>query len=178
MFRAPQFLKSWLLWLTVHLFKYGTDIPRMQKAILSRLMSVPDIAYVSPLGRTLQTARIALEEDKEFVVDDRLKEIDFGDWEGRTREQIKVQIDYPFEDGTWNFRSPKGETFDMISKRVAAFVRELTKPTIIVTHGTTLIVMRGLCAGLDQTGILRLSKDQGCIYHLLNGQETILRLSD
>jgi len=146
-----------------------------QKKLLGALECIPDNVCVSPLGRALQTARLALGPNKDLIVDSRLQEIDFGTWEGSTREEIKNQIDYAFEDGTWNFRSPGGETFEMISKRVLAFLRDLTEPAIIVTHGTTSIVLRGLCIGLDQTEILKLPKDQGCIYHLLNGKETILQ---
>ena len=102
-------------------------------------------------------------------------EIDFGDWEGATREDIKAQIDYSFDDGTWNFRSPNGETFEMMSERLQAFLSDMHEPAIIVTHGTTSIVLRGLYMGLDQTSILRLSREQGCIFALSNGQETILR---
>lgn len=153
----------------------GQAQAREQKAILNALSRIPNSVRVSPLGRARQTAQIALGADKEIIVDNRLTEIDFGIWEGLSKEQIKTQIDYSFEDGSWNFRSPEGETFDMISERVTAFLSDLTEPTIIVTHGTTSIVMRGLCIGLDQAGMLRLSKDQGCIYHLSDGEETILR---
>lgn len=146
-----------------------------QKVILGTLKRIPKTVFVSPLGRAMHTARIALGPDKDLTVDSRLTEIDFGVWEGSTREQIKGQIDYSFEDGAWNFRSPEGETFDMISERVAAFLSDLTEPTIIVTHGTTSIVLRGLCIGLDQAEMLKLPKDQGCIYHLSNGEEKVLR---
>lgn len=153
----------------------GEAQARAQNAILEAHKRVPDTVYVSPLGRTQQTAQIALGPKQQFILDDRLKEIDFGDWEGSTREQIRAQIDYPFVDGTWNFKSPNGETFGMISERVSSFLRELTAPAIIVTHGTTSIILRGLCCGLNQAEMLALPKDQGCIYHLSNGQETTLR---
>lgn len=145
-----------------------------QKAILEAVEHAPNSVFVSPLGRTLQTARLAL-GSADFVVDDRLMEIDFGAWEGLTRAQIAAQIDYSFDDGTWNFRSPDGESFDMIAGRVAAFLNDLTGPAVIVTHGTTSIIMRGLCCGLDQAEMLELPKDQGCVYHLKDGSETILR---
>jgi len=63
----------------------------------------------------------------------------------------------------------------MISERLHGFLQEMVEPAIIVTHGTTSIVLRGICMGLDQTSVLKLPKDQGCVFHLSNGEETILR---
>ena len=110
-----------------------------------------------------------------MILDDRLQEIDFGDWEGSTREEIKSQIDYSFESGIWNFKSPRGEDFEMISERLQTFLRDMVEPAIIVTHGITSIVLRGLCMGLNQTEILKLPRNQGCIFLLSEGEETILR---
>lgn len=157
------------------LTKKGQAQAIRQKTLLANIRNLPPRIYSSPLGRTVHTARLALGSDKELILDNRLQEIDFGEWEGSTREDIRSQINYSFESGIWNFRSPGGESFEMIFERVQAFLKDLAEPAIIVTHGTTSIVLRGLCMGLNQTEILKLSKDQGCIYHLSEGAETILR---
>ncbi|MBL4784239.1 MAG: histidine phosphatase family protein [Cohaesibacteraceae bacterium] len=146
-----------------------------QKALLAKIQKLPKKKYISPLGRTIHTARLALGSDKDFILDNRLQEIDFGEWEGSSREEIKSQIDYSFESGLWNFRSPGGESFKQISDRVQDFLKDMVEPAIIVTHGTTSIVLRGLCMKLNQNEILNLPKDQGCIFHLAEGVETILR---
>lgn len=46
-----------------------------------------DAVYSSPLARAWHTARIA-GGDREVVKDDRLIEVDFGEWEGLTREEF------------------------------------------------------------------------------------------
>ncbi len=146
-----------------------------QRALLATIRNLPAMMFSSPQGRAVHTARLAFGSDKGLVLDNRLQEIDFGEWEGSTREEIKSQIDYSFESGIWNFKSPGGEGFEMISERLQAFLRDMAEPAIIVTHSTTSIVLRGLCMGLSQPEILKLPRDQGCVFFLSAGEETILR---
>lgn len=48
-----------------------------------------DAIYTSPLSRAMSTARkIAAFHDLPFIVDDRLTEIDFGEWDGHTHQEI------------------------------------------------------------------------------------------
>ena len=146
-----------------------------QNALLVNVQNPPSAKYCSPQGRAVHTARLALGSDEDLILDNRLQEIDFGEWEGATRDEIRADIDYPFEGGLWNFRSPKGEDFRAITERVESFLNDLREPAIVVTHGITSIVLRGLYLGLDQSEILKLPKDQGCVFQLSNGKETILR---
>lgn len=146
-----------------------------QRAILQARGDLPDAIFSSPLGRAVETSRIVFEAGAGIRLDDRLQEIAFGSWEGLTRDQIKSQIDCPFESGLWNFRSPGGEDFDAISGRARQFLDDLRGPAVVVTHGTTSLVLRGLCMGLDLQGMLTLPKDQGCVYLISNGQHITLR---
>ena len=75
----------------------------------------------------------------------------------------------------WFFKSPGGETFQMISTRVMSFLKELEDPAIIVTHAVTSKILRGICLGLDQADLLKLPAEQGCIYNLHKGAEAVLR---
>jgi broad specificity phosphatase PhoE len=146
-----------------------------QNALLAKVRNPPLAKYCSPQGRAVQTARLALGSDDGLILDKRLQEIDFGEWEGATRDEILAKIDYPFDSGLWNFRSPNGESFGAITERVESFLNDLGEPAIIVTHGITSIVLRGLYLGLNQPEILKLPRDQGSIYQLSNGVETIWR---
>lgn len=146
-----------------------------QKELLSGVKNLPEIAHVSPQERASQTAGIALDPGAQVLIDDRLQEIDFGAWEGITREDVKSQITCTFESGLWNFQSPGGEDFAAISNRVRGFLTGLDRPAIVVTHGVTSIVLRGLWLGLELEDMLKLPKDQGCIYHLSKGVEVIIR---
>jgi len=58
------------------------------------------LAFVSPLGRAVQTAELALKDiGLEPSVDERLKEVHFGQWQGLTSDQIAESYpDIPKDD--------------------------------------------------------------------------------
>lgn len=65
-----------------------------------RLKGEFDFIYTSPLKRAFQTARIlASESGKELLVENDLREINFGEWEGMTAAEIK--INYPEAFKAW-----------------------------------------------------------------------------
>lgn len=146
-----------------------------QRKLLNAIETLPRKVYVSPLGRTVETARLAVTFVDHPIVDDRLQELNFGKWEGATKQQISKQTDCSFKDGSWHFNSPGGETFAMISARALEFLNDLDEPAVLVTHGMTSRVLRGLCLGLCQADMLKLPIGQGCIYHFFNGTERVLR---
>jgi broad specificity phosphatase PhoE len=73
--------------------------------------------------------------------DERLNEINFGEWEGKTHDEIKKE--YPALYGSWselkeNFQAPGGEEVSKVCQRVLAFfneVRHLREGMIAVSHG-------------------------------------------
>lgn len=95
-----------------------------------------DIVFSSPLSRAYQTAEIITEGKIPIVVDERLNERDYGDFEGHTREEF----DYV---GYWNFdynlKENNGESVQHLCMRVDDFLREIkevykNKKVLIVTH--------------------------------------------
>jgi broad specificity phosphatase PhoE len=156
-----------------------TEVGRAQAAhqfkLLDRLEGSEGLqAYVSPQGRTVETAKIAL-DGREFSQDARLMEIAFGDWEGMPRTEIKQIIGESFDTFQWYFESPGGEDYDAIYTRVLSFLLEIKEPAIIVTHGVTMMILRGICMGLDRERLLKLDRTQGVIYDVREGRETIVR---
>lgn len=150
------------------------DAKRQSGLIAPILEQSPDI-FVSPLGRTVATADIAL-GGAGYRLDDRLMEIDAGKWQGRTRADIMAQ--FP----EWAKEQPLpleiyqmaegGEGLDRFRARIASFLDDLTGPTVIVAHGLLGQVMRAVVCGLDMDKAGTLSNDQGCVYVLENGRET------
>ena len=153
----------------------GRSQALVQRELLNGLDDVPSKVFISPLGRVIETARLAVTLGDRPIIDERLQEISFGNWEGSLKEDIAKNIHISSTNRSWAFNSPDGETLGMISARVQEFLDDLDQPAIIVTHGITSIVLRGLWLGLDQAKMLEMSTDQGCIYHLSNGTETIMR---
>jgi len=134
--------------------------------------------YVSPLGRARQTADLALGViGQSALVDERLKEIGFGGWEGLNSAEIDArwpenrQIADRFD---WHFSAPGGEGFDSLFTRARSFLDDLAGASVIVTHGITSRVLRGIWLGLDRDGMGRLEGGQGMVYHLAQRRQTRL----
>ncbi|MHC2002366.1 histidine phosphatase family protein [Methylobacterium sp. CM6241] len=98
----------------------------------------------SPLQRTRQTmevlrARLDL-APQDYAVDARLKEINFGTWEGSTWAEIRRRDSgsaLARDRDRWGYRPPgeHGESYAMLVERVRPAIAELQPPAVIVAHG-------------------------------------------
>ena len=132
----------------------GRHQARVQRKILNGLVDLPSKVFVSPLGRAIETTRLAITVSDRPVIEERLREICFGNWEGALKEDVAKNIHKSSTNESWAFNSPKGETFEIISARVQGFLDDLDQPAIIVTHAITSTVLRGLWLGADKAKML------------------------
>lgn len=120
-----------------------TEKGKLQIGILSEELKNYKVntIYSSSLDRTVKTAReIAKVLEKEVVIDNSLKEINFGIFEGKTAKEIEVK--YPNEWNTWlkeyeSYRIDEGESLQDLLNRVKGFVdsiKEKEGSYIIVSH--------------------------------------------
>ena len=130
----------------------------------------------SPQGRARRTAEIIREElgsAGAVRVDERLRELTLGSWDGLTYAEIEVRSPEIFDDDgpEWCFRAPDGESYDAFAARVGEWLGEQNDaaPIIVVAHGLVGRVMRGLYAGLPRAFALTLPVPQDRIYRLSNG---------
>ncbi|WP_237154506.1 histidine phosphatase family protein [Oryzibacter oryziterrae] len=134
----------------------------------------PVPAQVSPLGRTVETAAIIADKLALSMTEEpRLKEIAFGEWEGRTRGDILASIGYT--EGSkpvdWQFHAPGGERFDEIYARAEDWLRSLDMPVVVaISHGMIGRLIRGVYAGLAKDDMLTLPVPQDGYYRLQDGQ--------
>lgn len=131
----------------------------------------------SPLGRAIQTATIiaaTLGVHVPLITDDRLKEVGMGSWDGLTDNEIEAQ--WPnARDGLggneWFFHSFDGERYDEMVARVRAALSDLSNdihaPTVVVCHGVTSRIMRGIHSGLSKNAMLNLEVPQDAAFRLL-----------
>ena len=98
----------------------------------------------SPLSRTRETMerlRAAMGLDpRAYRTDDRLIEINFGDWEGHTLADLETLWPERVEArsrGKWDFIPPgkDAESYEILSWRVGSWLRTVTQPTVCVSHG-------------------------------------------
>jgi broad specificity phosphatase PhoE len=140
---------------------------------LPETVAAPIVA--SPQGRARRTAEIIREElggAGAVRVDERLRELTLGSWDGLTYGEIEVRSPGIFDDGPeWCFRAPDGESYDAFAARVGEWLGEQNDaaPIIVVAHGLVSRVLRGLYAGLPRAVALTLPVPQDRIYRLANG---------
>lgn len=124
-----------------------------------------DVVYISPLKRTIETSNIL---GLEGILEPRVKEINFGIFEGKTYEEIKR--DFPEETDAWtndhiNYRIPKGESLMDLYKRTSNFLEEVVeedRDVIVVTHEG--VIKCALCWVFDNVEhFFRFKVDNGSI---------------
>jgi probable phosphoglycerate mutase len=151
------------------------------EAIGRRLAAMPETAaagiVASPIGRARRTAEIIAEclgRREPPLLDERLREISLGSWDGLDRREIKARAPALFEgEGYWEwyFQTPDGETYDGFAGRIAQWLAEPRDgPRIVVAHGIVTRVLRGLYAGLPRAEALRLAVPQDRIFQLADGK--------
>lgn len=107
----------------------------------------------SPLRRareTMERMRAALGfEPGDYRLDDRLKELSFGAWEGRTWREIRRTLAAEAqrrEADKWNFEPPQGESYAALARRIAGWLAGIEADSVVVAHGgvaRALLVLRG-----------------------------------
>lgn len=95
-----------------------------------------DKVYSSPLKRCKQ---IAENFSTDISFDNRLMEMNFGDWELKAWEDIPKEEIQPWYDDFVSTETPNGDSFENLFFRCSSFLDELRKQNydkiLIVTHG-------------------------------------------
>lgn len=101
-----------------------------------------DVCYVSPLERARETAEILLEgRDVPIIVDQRLREMCFGEYEGMDHiyEKPELTIYKMFKDPE-NYVPDRGaESFEELFARTGEFMEEVAKP--LVREGKNVLII-------------------------------------
>jgi probable phosphoglycerate mutase len=160
------------------------------EALLAALGPSPKLAlWASPAGRALQTLAIAAEhlrlDWRDVRTDDRLSEMDMGEWGGRFYADI-AKVHGGFVDrraGLFTCRPPGGEWFDDIARRLSAWMAETAAEQgdrLIVMHGISSRVLRGLLTGApDRPGCdapVAAALPQGSVVCIADGVEKVVGL--
>lgn len=126
-----------------------TPTGRAQVAAAAQTLSAEpiDVIYVSSLRRARYTADgINLYHDVPVITDDRIAEIDAGQWEGRFLTEIEKEFPQAFDN--WRnhperFAAPGGETMSQVYERMKCAVDDIVrnndgKTVCIVSHGCAI----------------------------------------
>jgi probable phosphoglycerate mutase len=133
---------------------------------LGRLEQPPTVLWTSPYVRAEQTAAIALEAaglDLPTVVDERLREREFGVLDGLTRQGITSL--YPEESerrrriGKFYHRPPGGESWSDVLLRLRAALADLQvqaegERVLVVAHQVVVLLTRYVLEGMTEQRVL------------------------
>jgi broad specificity phosphatase PhoE len=130
----------------------------------------------SPLQRASETMQILRAEmgleASNFRADDRLKEIDYGSWEGQAWDEIAALDAAGYQArqaDLWSWQPRGGESYRMLAQRVAAWLAEVAGDTVVVAHGGVSRALRALILGLSAQEVMRLKVPQDLILVIEGG---------
>ncbi|HMF04832.1 MAG TPA: histidine phosphatase family protein [Acidimicrobiia bacterium] len=111
-----------------------TDHGEAQAERLAKALAGSGVERVltSPLRRARDTAApIAAACDRAVEVDERLIEIDYGDWEGSPFGDLEPAVVTRWR-GDGSFAPPGGESLEVVAERVASFCEEWLDDRVVV----------------------------------------------
>lgn len=115
---------------------WPADLDEIEAALPQLRAQLPEWPILtSPLQRCLRLAtRILSPRHGGLAVDDRLMELDFGEWERCRWTDLDRSLLHAWSRDVVGFRPPGGECFADLIERVSHVVDGLTGPTILITH--------------------------------------------
>ncbi|MBM3206152.1 MAG: histidine phosphatase family protein [Candidatus Staskawiczbacteria bacterium] len=112
-----------------------------------------DLIFASDVLRTKQTAQIVAEKlNLSINFDKRLREIDFGEFNGKTVEESESYFQQESHRITQAF--PEGENYEQLAERISNFLKSMEesykgKNILIVTHGFFWWILKSTINGIS-----------------------------
>jgi probable phosphoglycerate mutase len=149
---------------------------RTLRAVLgSRVEAIDYVA--SPLRRARETMEIMRGElglaPERYRTDDRLREINYGHWEGRLWHDLPRTDPDGFaarEADKWGWQPRGGESYRALSERVATWLADVQRDAVVAAHGGVMRVLRGLTLRLQPAEIFALDVPQDRVLVLEAGR--------
>lgn len=141
-----------------------------------------DACYSSPLIRAVKTAEIVLKESGNATtpieLDDRLKEIHLGDWEGKTLSEMagNEQLACYFHEPESFLGFPHGETLEQVRWRTQSFLWDLlahgdaNSTYLVATHGCAY---RAMLQGFYNDGFWHGQMPPNCVVSVIRDGELV-----
>ncbi|MFD1009402.1 histidine phosphatase family protein [Oceanisphaera ostreae] len=146
---------------------------------LAGLLSTPQdwALYSSPLGRAQKTAQIISEHlqlsPDNIQLDERLMELGLGEWEQQRAPDLQLQFPQLSQQVlSWYLQAPGAERYEHLQGRLLSWLQEPSLPqqVVVVAHGLSGAVLRGLYAQLDYDAVWQQEIPQNAFFKLSNGQ--------
>jgi alpha-ribazole phosphatase len=147
-----------------------------------------DTVITSPLKRAVDTAKIIRDEyHTDLLIDERLKEVHFGQWEGMHYKEIQEKD--PEHWDAWvkdwkHARPPGGEAYMELYERVKTALQYCilnyeNQTLLIISHQGCLRIILSILLGLGEEGYWHFALEQGMysMVELEQGHCTIRKMN-
>ncbi|EGR3221230.1 histidine phosphatase family protein [Vibrio parahaemolyticus] len=163
----------------------GSDQARRVGTTLKQYVeNRPFRVYSSTLGRALQTSQIVCEglnySYENLNKEPRLKEFSLGEWEQRTIPSLEQEIPNLLAQNDWYLQAPNCETYESVRERLSSWLSDVThdEDIVVVSHGLTGIVLRGLLLGMDYTQVWQQDLPQDAFFIIEDSRITRVNCVD
>ncbi len=128
-----------------------------------------DVVYSSPLQRCSKLAS-ALNLG-EVRVDERLKELHFGDWEMQAWADIPRNVFDVWASDYASLAPPNGESFLQLHARSVSFLEDVSshslgKNVAVITHGGVIRALLAEALNMPLKGLFRMVIDHASVTHI------------
>lgn len=184
-------------WNRVERFRGRADVPLDEVGVAQAEATAARVAgewqpaaiYASPLSRALRTAQaIAARLGLDVQPEPALIDIDYGEWQGRTPEEVRQR--WPSELEAWvhapqRARIPGGESLSEVRQRAVQVVKRLAEQhadqtVVLVAHTVVnrLVLLAVLGLGNDRFWRLRQEPCALNVFETEKGDFTLVSLND
>jgi broad specificity phosphatase PhoE len=108
----------------------------------------------------------------DYALDDRLREIGYGYWEGSTLQQMQASDPEVFatrEIDKWGVPPPGGESYAAVTVRMRDWYQSLQGDTVAVAHGGTARALMVVLGIETPSSAIDLTIAQGAVYVFRDG---------
>ena len=125
--------------------RFEQEVKLIQKKIKNFNIDTNSIkVYSSPLKRCIKLTNRLTEN---YIVDERIKEMNLGDWEMKKMSSISKKEKLDWENNLLSFKIPNGESNNEFLKRLKSFLEDIFKfneDALIVCHAGSINGMLSL----------------------------------
>jgi broad specificity phosphatase PhoE len=163
------------------------DLGRRQSADAGRILddlfareerNATSLEFVSsPLGRARQTMELVRDALRlppwDYAIDDRLREIGYGQWEGSTLAEMQEQDPDLFKRRQvekWTVSPPGGENYVSVQARMSDWYNGLKADTVAVAHGGSARALMVALGFETPESAADLTIEQGAVYVFGDGE--------
>lgn len=144
---------------------FSADAKKLIKSLPEKI----DAVYSSPSNRCYNLAKLI--KSKKLLVDNKLLELNFGDWEMKKWDEIDERsLNFWMKDYI-NVRTPNGENFIDLENRISKFFEEILKKNYkkiaVVTHKGVIMCMVGKALKIKIDDVFKISVDYSSVTKII-----------